>query len=292
MVNGGGTVAVGFFDGVHAGHREILRGADVAMTFRRHPLAVLAPGREPPLLMDFESRLAALRDTGVREIVALDFDADFAALSPEDFISRHLAGFASVRCGANWRFGAGGRGDAALLAAAGKSVTVVPYSDYGGETVSSTRIRAAVGEGRVADAAAMLGRPWEFRGRVRRGKGLGAEFGFPTVNLAPPDGGTYALPPHGVYAVRMLGADAVANWGVAPTMRDAAWPEPVLEVHLLGPVRDRTFPAEGDAVPVAFAARLRDERAFGSTDELCRQIAADCDRARRIFADAKEDRRA
>ena len=155
------SVAVGFFDGVHLGHQAILKGAEAALTFRNHPLAVLSPERAPRLLMDVEERLAAIRACGVGDVVALNFTPEFARLSPEEFLA--MAGITrkvKVRCGANWRFGRGGAADATWLRAHGYSVEVVPAVEYRGEAVSSTRIRAALERGEVEDAGAMLGRPF------------------------------------------------------------------------------------------------------------------------------------
>ena len=137
------TVAVGFFDGVHLGHRAILSGADVALTFRNHPLSVVAPERAPRLLMDFDSRVAAIRACGVREVRAFDFTPEFARLLPAEFLAEAgISRETEVRCGSNWRFGRGGEGDAEWLRARGYRVTVVPSVSYRGEGVSSTRIRA------------------------------------------------------------------------------------------------------------------------------------------------------
>ena len=148
------SVAVGFFDGVHLGHQSILKGAEAALTFRNHPLAVLSPDRAPRLLMDVGERLAAIRACGLKEIVALDFTTEFARLSPEEFLA--TAGISretKIRCGANWRFGRGGTADATWLREHGYSVEVVSAVEYRGESVSSTRIvrgarRDFRGEGR------------------------------------------------------------------------------------------------------------------------------------------------
>lgn len=265
------TLAVGFFDGVHLGHQAILRGADAALTFRAHPLSVLRPECAPPLLMPFESKVAAIRALGVGRVVALDFTRAFADLSPEAFASSLRAmGADDVRCGANWRFGKDGAGDAAFLARSGFRVTVVPYAEHGGEIVSSTRIRSALAAARLDDVAAMLSRAWSAAGEAFRGKGLGREIGFPTLNLRlAPD---LAVPPRGVYAVEARGTRAVANFGVAPTLGERAWEEPVLEVHFPGAAPEVK---EGERVEVAFLRFLRPERKFASIDELKAQIARD-----------------
>lgn len=278
-------VAVGFFDGVHLGHRAILAGADVALTFRRHPLEVLAPEKAPVLLMTVEERVAAIRACGVGEVVVLDFTPELARLPAEAFarkltdVGLHGQDARSpmgvvVRCGDNWRFGAGGRGDAAFLRAQGLAVEVVPYAVYRNEAISSSRIRRALADGQVRDAAAMLGRPVVVRGTVESGKGLGRELGFPTLNVRPDRRHNLR---RGVYAVRLGDAKGVANYGLAPTMGDRAWQELVLEVHLFGP-----FAAAVSTATVELVGFLRDECRFGSADELKRQIAADCAAAKEM----------
>ena len=275
-------VAVGFFDGVHLGHRKILVGADAAVTFSRHPLEVLRPERAPVLLMTVEERVAAIRACGVRLVTVLDFTPELARVSAEDFVKK-LADVALngqdarspasgaklvVRCGDNWRFGAGGKGDANLLRSRGLEVEVVPYATYRGEPVSSSRIRQALADGQVADAAAMLGRPFVVRGEVVKGKGLGRELGFPTLNVRPDRPLNLR---RGVYAVRLGGVKGVANYGLAPTMGERAWREPVLEVHLLEP-----FAAADSTAVVELVDFIREERRFDSAEDLRRQIALDC----------------
>ena len=268
-----GVVAAGFFDGVHLGHRGILVGADCALTFRNHPIAVLRPDLAPPLLMSYEEREAAIRSCGVKEVVALDFTPALAATSAEEFARKWLADAATVRCGGNWRFGAGGRGDANLLRAMGVHVEVAPYSMFGGSRISSTRIREAIAEGDMPFAAGMLGRPWTVTGEVFPGKGLGRGLGFPTLNIRPD--AALQRPPRGVYEVEMCSRRAVANWGVAPTMGGDAWREGVLEVHFDGaPPSDA--PAPGGRAKVTILRFIRPERRFDSVDELKAAMAADC----------------
>ena len=273
----GRSVAVGFFDGLHLGHRAILRGADAALTFRQHPLTVLAPERAPRLLMSAEDRIAAI-GACVGEVRALDFTRELADLPAEGFIGilRETAAGAplKVRCGANWRFGKGGEGDAAFLRERGIAVEVVDYATYGGEPVSSSRIRRCLESGDVEAANAMLGRAFEVTGTAFAGKGRGAGMGFPTINIRLSRPVSLRL---GVYAVEMAGRRGVANFGHAPTMGDAAWREPVFEVHLLEGIPDGAAPVAG---PVRILRFIRDERTFDSVDGLTRQIAADCAAAR------------
>lgn len=241
------TIAVGFFDGVHRGHRRILEGADKALTFFNHPLDVLAPERAPRRLMTYEQRVGAIMALGVREVITLHFTPELASLSPEEFARRYFTGM-TVRCGDNWRFGRRGEGSAEWLRSHGYAVEVVPAAEHGGRIISSTRIREAVAAGEIACAEAMLGHPLAVVGVPFAGKGEGARLGYPTINLRL-----------GVYAAELGGERAVANFGHAPTFGERSWQDPVLEVHLL--------------------KFLRPERKFASAEELRRQIAEDCTRA-------------
>ena len=276
-------LAVGFFDGVHLGHQEILRGASAALTFRNHPLTVLAPEKAPRLIMTPEERVAAIRACGVEKVTVLDFTPELAALSPEDFIARHLSSLIphpsspiphppSLICGANWRFGKGGAGDADFLRRRGIVVEVVPYAVYNGEPISSSRIRACLERGEIEDANAMMGRRYEVRGMREEGKGLGRELGFPTVNFHLVDVRLNLL--HGVYEVITEGLHGVANYGLAPTMGDQAWRQPVLEVHFPSAHPSSLIPHPSSLI--SFVRFIRPEKKFETIDDLKRQIAADC----------------
>ena len=270
-------LAAGFFDGVHLGHQAILRGASAALTFRNHPLSVLAPERAPRLIMTCEQRVAAIKACGVQEVVVLDFTRDLALLSPEEFILCHISSLIphplSLICGANWRFGKGGTGDAAFLRAKGYEVEVVPYAEYKGDRISSSRIRAALERGEIEDANAMMGRKFKVQGSRFKGKGIGKGIGYPTINL---ELSTLNLKlPLGVYEVEVEGVKAIANYGLAPTMGDQAWTSPVLEVHFFG---NRTIEQseQSNNLSVSFLRFIRPERKFASVQDLQRQIAADC----------------
>ena len=281
-------VAVGFFDGVHVAHRELLSQAAAAFTFRNHPLTVLAPDRAPLLILSAADRLARLRGCGLDEVVAVDFTRELADTAPEEFAASLLvlaakftaAGAPRVLCGPNWRFGRGGVGDAALLRRLGAEVVEVPFVEYRGEAISSTRIREAIERGEMEDAAAMLGRTFEADGEVFRGKGEGQRLGFPTVNVRP-DAVSGAerrvAPPRGVYAVDFGSARAVANYGIAPTWGGAAWKEPVWELHVVDGAE--AMPGPGERVSFALRRFIRPEREFASAEELCEQIEKDCKEA-------------
>ena len=228
-------LAVGFFDGVHLGHREILRGASAALTFRNHPLTVLAPEKAPRLIMTAEERVAAIKACGVGEVTVLDFTPALAKMSAEEFANSFLKRsgdrFPALRCGANWRFGKGGEGNADWLRVKGIDVEVVPYAEYKGEPISSSRIREALESGKVEDANAMLGRKYEVRGKREEGKGLGRKIGYPTINFSLEDLNLKLQ--CGVYEIEIDGVKGIANYGFAPTMGDRSWKKPILEVHLL-----------------------------------------------------------
>ena len=270
------TFAVGFFDGVHLGHQAILKGADAALTFKTHPLSVIAPERAPRLLMDFESRERAIKSCGVREVRAFDFTEEFSRLSPDEFLA--VAGIVpgvKVRCGLNWRFGRSGAGDAEYLRACGIEVEVLSYVSYKGERVSSTRIRESLESGEIEDANAMLRRPFEVRGVRFAGKGEGAKLGCPTINLSL-DSLNVKLP-FGVYVVEAGGHRAVANYGIAPTFGNRAWERPVMEVHFLGLAPD--MQDDRFRTSLSLLRFLRPERKFASLDELKSQLSLDCKEA-------------
>ena len=273
------NLAVGFFDGVHLGHRRILAQADAALTFLNHPATVFAPERVPPLLMTTAERLAAIgaalaKQVPVAEPVrALPFTSELAALSPDAFAARLRAAYPDldiIFCGPNWTYGANGAGNADTLRAAGFRVETVPFVVLDGAPVSSTRIRAALALGRLAEANALLGRPYAVVGTTFSGKGVGRTLGRPTINLRLPEG--LVQLPLGVYAVGTPLGPGVANYGRAPTLGARAWPEPVLEIHL--PDAPESF-AVPTALSVSFTRFIRPERTFASLAELQAQIARD-----------------
>lgn len=268
-------LAVGFFDGVHLGHQAILRRASAALTFRSHPLSVIAPDKAPRLLMTFEERIAAIRSCGVENVTVLDFTRELAGMAPEDFVAVHMPAALRdgiVHCGDNWHFGKDGAGDARLLEKCGIKVDVVPYAEHKGQRISSTRIRRALEAGEMDDATAMLGRPWSANGELFAGKGVGGQIGFPTVNLKMTD---VALRLRcGVYAVEVMQKPGVANYGMAPTLGERAWDYPVLEIHFVD-----GLPAvrPGEPWKVSFLRFARPEKCFAGIDDLRKQISADID---------------
>ena len=274
------SLAIGFFDGVHLGHQAILKGADAVLTFRNHPLSVLAPANAPRLIMSCEERVAAIRARGVKDVTVLDFTPELAELSPESFVARYLSSpvpglLSSVRCGENWRFGKGGEGNAEWLRARGVEVEVAPYAEYKGERISSSRIRASLERGEIEDANAMMGRRFKVQGSRFKGKGLGGKIGYPTINL---ELSTLNLElPFGVYEIEVEGVRGIANYGLAPTMGGKAWHRPVLEIHLLGDSPDSLNSFDScSTLSVSVLRFIRPEKKFDSVYDLQRQIAEDC----------------
>ena len=280
------VVAIGFFDGVHLGHQQILKGADIAVTFRNHPLTVLNAAKAPRLIMSYEDRVAAIKSCGVREVITLDFTPALASQSPAEFIStlqlQLESPTLSLRCGANWRFGRNGAGTPDWLREHGVDVQVVEAAEYEGGIVSSTRIRECLSRGEIAAANAMLGRRYRVMGNRESGKGEGRKLGYPTINLSLKPHSPLPIPhslfPFGVYQVSVFGYRAIANYGYAPTFGDRAWKEPVLEVHFLDKSDDfplSTSTTSLDLISVEFIKFIRPERKFASPAELQAQIAAD-----------------
>ncbi|MEA2348043.1 MAG: riboflavin kinase / adenylyltransferase [Thermoleophilaceae bacterium] len=273
-------VAIGTFDGIHIGHREVIKGADTVLTFEPHPLAVLHPDALPKLLDSPSTKRDMIAGLGVEELVVIPFDRDFSTKEAEDFIEEILVqqlGAAEVSVGENFRFGRAARGDVEMLAANQAFETrVVPLVELEGETVSSSRIRALVAAGEVATAARCLGGPFLIEGKVVPGDRRGRELGFPTANIVPDD--HLACPGHGVYAAWAHGQPAAVNVGVRPTFDTGRGL--LVEAHLL----DFDGDLYGQTLRVAFMERLRGERRFESVELLVAQMGRDVEEVRRICA--------
>jgi riboflavin kinase / FMN adenylyltransferase len=271
-------LAVGEFDGVHLGHREVIRGSDTVLTFEPHPLQVIRPEAAPKLLTSLEVKAELIGQLGVDELVVIPFDRSFAAQSPESFVDEVLVerlGATHVAVGENFRFGHRAAGDAETLAADTRFETrVVPLVEVEGEIVSSSHIRALVQAGDVAGAARMLGSPFQLRGEVVRGDRRGRELGFPTANLVPDE--ALVCPGHGVYVARAGDACAAVSVGVRPTFGTGRGV--LVEAYLL----DRDVELYGRLLRVEFLERLRGERRFASVEALVEQMQRDVERTRDI----------
>jgi riboflavin kinase/FMN adenylyltransferase len=276
-------VAVGTFDGVHRGHREVIRGADTVLTFDPHPLSVIAPARAPKLLTTLERKAELVASLGVEELVVVPFDDDFALVSADAFVERMLVGTLGatyVSVGENFRFGHGAEGDADRLAADGRFETrVVPLLEVDGEVVSSSHIRGLVLGGAVEYADELLGAPFTIEREVVHGDKRGRELGYPTANLLPQDG--FVTPGHGVYACRATLASgatyaAATNVGVRPMFVTGRGE--LIEAYLL----DFDGDIYGQPLRLEFLKRLRGEKRFESVDALVEQMGADVAEARAI----------
>lgn len=279
---GASCVALGTFDGVHLGHRDVIAGSDAVLTFEPHPVAVVAPLHTPRLLTPLEIKADLIASLGVEELIVIDFDAHFAALSAQEFIDEALVGklgVTRVSVGENYRFGRAAQGDVAMLAADGRFATrVVPLRELDGEIVSSSHIRSLIAAGDVVRANVLLGAPFEVRGIVVSGDRRGRELGFPTANLVPDE--TLVCPGHGVYACLANGQPAAVNVGVRPTFESGRGE--LIEAYLL----DFDGDLYGSELRLHFLEKLRGERRFESVQALIDAMGEDVARTRAICASA------
>jgi riboflavin kinase/FMN adenylyltransferase len=273
-------VAIGTFDGVHLGHREVIDDADTVLTFDPHPLEILHPAALPKLITPFPVKRDVIAGLGVEELVVIPFDREFATVTAEAFVEEVLLGRLDaerVSVGENFRFGAKAKGDPELLRTRSEFETrVVPLVEIDGETVSSTRIRAEIAAGDVAGARRCLGAPVMIEGEVVKGDQRGRELGFPTANIVPDD--RLAIPGHGVYAAFANGVPAAVNVGVRPTFESGRGV--LIETYLI----DRDDDLYGHNLRVAFVERLRGEKRFPGAEELIAQMRRDVEEAKAVCA--------
>jgi len=281
-------LAIGFFDGVHLGHQQIIRQtiADarqhnaiaLVLTFDRHPNSVVAPSRVPPLIYALPQKLRAIESLGVDHLLLVGFDKQFSEQPGEAFVCglvRDLGSIQSICVGADFVFGHKRSGDVALLKKLGGeigfSVHGLAAVSLDGRVVSSTRIRETIRSGKLDGASQMLGRPYAIAGRVVEGDRLGRQLGFPTANL---DVAGLVLPPNGVYTglttVKKKSYCVALNIGFRPTLVSTK-PELRVEAHLL----DFSGLLYGAELEIEIGGKLRDERKFASAAELQAQIAHD-----------------
>jgi riboflavin kinase / FMN adenylyltransferase len=271
-------VAVGEFDGVHLGHREVIAGSDTVLTFEPHPLAVVRPEAAPRLLTSLGVKAELVATLGVAELVVIPFNEEFAAQTPQEFIDHVLVErlcATHVSVGENFRFGQGASGDTDMLAADPRFETrVVRLVEVDGEIVSSSHIRALVSAGDVEHAARFLGSPFQLRGEVVSGDRRGRELGFPTANIVPDE--ELVCPGHGIYAARADGRCAAVSVGVRPTFGTGR--AVLVEAYLL----DFEGDLYGQVLRVDFMARLRGERRFDTVEALVGQMHIDIEQTRRL----------
>ena len=281
-------LAIGFFDGVHLGHQQIIRqtitdarqheAIALALTFDRHPNSVVAPAHVPPLIYPLSQKLKVLESLGTDAALLIHFDEKFSRQTGEEFIRRlacDLGKIHSLCVGKDFVFGRQRSGDVALL---GKLGTEIGFTVHGlaavsldGRTVSSTRIREAIRAGELDAASQMLGRPYAISGAVVKGDQVGRQLGFPTANL---EVAGLILPPNGVYAgltrVKKKSYRVALNIGFRPTVA-AAVRQLRVEAHLL----DFSGNLYGEELTIGLGAKLREEKKFASSAELERQISRD-----------------
>ena len=290
----GSVVCIGAFDGLHLGHRALVRHAvararalgvpAVALAFEPLPREFFVKDNPPPRLMLARDKVASLRELGVDSVGLLRFDAKMAATPAEDFVRQllvHRLGVREVWIGPQFHFGNRRGGDLALLQAMGSELDFVAGEiapvHLHGERISSTRIRELLVEGNFAHAADLLGHPYAIGGRVVRGQQLGRTLGFPTANLrfpkTPALSGIYATWVHGVFEQPW---PSVSSFGTRPTVDGV---EPLLEAHLF----DYQGDLYGRHIEVEFVAKLRDEVKFNDLPALTAQMHRDAEQARNIL---------
>jgi riboflavin kinase/FMN adenylyltransferase len=290
-------LAIGMFDGVHLGHQQVIRqavadaehceGIAVVVTFDRHPNAIVAPDRVPPLIYSLPQRMRAIATLGVEAAWLIKFDRSFSERTGEQFVHDLARGFVpicSICVGSDFHFGYKRSGNVALLKQLGDQLGFVVHGlasvSLDGEIVRSTRIRDAIRKGDLSFAGQMLGRDYALAGQVARGDGFGRQIGFPTANI---DTSGLVLPPTGVYAVHVRagseGYRGALNIGYRPTLQIPT-AQTRVEVHLL----DFDGELYGQELEITFVEKLRDEMKFASLDALREQIAKDVANTRGIFA--------
>lgn len=299
------VVTIGNFDGVHIGHQKILKkvvekakeigGTPIAITFYPHPVKVLAPERGLKLITMPEDKRELLSKAGIKVLICINFNKDFARTDPEDFIKKILVDKVNVKwivVGHNYAFGKGKKGTPDLLRRRGKrygyGLSVVRYAKVYDDIVSSSRIRSLILRGRVCEASRMLGRPYHIDGIVVRGTGRGSSLlHIPTANM---NVSNELIPKEGVYAVKVSIKktkdkyeiyDGVANIGKNPTFGDMPLS---YEVHIF----DLNKNLLNERIRVHFIDRIRDEKRFQSIKELQENIKKDIQKAKEILAKRKD----
>jgi riboflavin kinase / FMN adenylyltransferase len=289
------VLTIGNFDGVHLGHQKILSGAverarvenamPAVLTFYPHPSRVLRPSEAPALLMTLDQRLAAIEAAGIEAALVLRFDAEMSKVTAEDFVKRFVVETLRARgvmVGGNFRFGHRQAGDVKLLADLGRrwgfEERIVPPVEVDGVVVSSSAVRQALAEGKVEEAARLLGRPFTLAGEIRPGTGQGRKLVVPTLNLATEQD---CLPKIGVYATETVVEGkryrSATNVGVRPTFDGK---RVAIESHLFDSFND----LRSGTMEVRFLKRLRDERKFAGPEELREQVLKDIAQAKEFLA--------
>lgn len=281
------ALAIGNFDGVHLGHQALFQRLiataqaqglqSAVMTFEPHPREFFTPDKAPARLTSLREKLEYFAEAGIAQVYVCHFNQRFAKQTKDDFLHevlREALNVQSVLVGEDFRFGAGRTGSVADIAEAGLDLVSLPEIRLFDQRVSSTLVRSALAQGKLDQAAALLGRPYSISGKVIHGAKRGRQLGFPTANVHM----RHERPAlSGVYAVKLNGLQSVANLGLRPTI--AGLQKLSLEVHVL----DYSGDLYGRHVHVSFQKKLRDEMKFPDLAALKQQIAADALAARYYF---------
>lgn len=289
------VITLGNFDGLHLGHQELVRmvmkraaeihGQSMVVTFRPHPLKVLAPDKCPELISIYEEKIELFKKLGIDVLIKIPFNLHFAEMTPREFVKKilcDLLGAKEIFVGFNYRFGKGREGNIETLKEMGREfgfkVNEVEQISVDGEIISSTKIRSFIKEGEVEHAARLLGRPYAITGIVIRGDSRGKSLGFPTANIASKH---MIIPSNGVYAVKLYARDTchdgIVNIGLRPTFDTKTL---AIEVHVF----DFNEDLYGEEVTVYFIKKLRTEKKFDSADALITQITKDITEAKAVLA--------
>ena len=293
------VITLGNFDGIHLGHQELVRmvirrareinGQSMVVTFRPHPLKVLAPETCPPLISIYEEKIQLFEKLGIDVLVKIPFSLHFAQMTPREFVKDVLCdtlGAKDIFVGYNYRFGKGREGTTQMLKQMGRefgfNVHEVEQISLNGEVISSTKIRQLLVAGEVEHAARLLGRPYAITGIVIKGDSRGKTLGFPTANIASKHS---IIPSNGVYAVKLLARerclDSIVNIGVRPTFDTKSL---AIEVHVFNFNED----LYGEEVTFFFMRRIREEKKFDTAEDLIVQIKKDIITAKEILAESPE----
>jgi len=289
------VVTIGNFDGVHKGHQALfrkvierasdMRATSLVITFDPHPIKVMSPGRLKPLITGLEQKQELVADFGIDVLLLIHFTMEFAAISAEDFVKDILVDRLNVQeivVGYDYAFGHNRKGNIEVLQEMGRkfhfAVHHIGPVYLGEQVVSSTSIRSLIMEGKISEVNQLLGRQYQIRGTVVRGRSRGeALLGYATANLQPTDG---LIPKRGVYIVSVELTDTVyqglTNVGYNPTFKDE---DLSIETHIFGLSENIVK----QCIKINFLARLRDERAFSTPEELSRQISYDIKAAQEFF---------
>lgn len=288
-------ITLGNFDGLHLGHQELIKmvikraketgSVSLVVTFRPHPLKILAPEKCPSLISIYEEKIRLFEKLGIDVLVKIPFTLAFSSITPRDFVKRILCGLLGAKeifVGYNYRFGRGREGNIQKLKELGEEfgfkVIEVEQISLNGEVISSSKIRHLLKDGEVEYATRLLGRHYAITGIVIKGDGRGKDLGFPTANIAAKHA---IIPADGVYAVRLFVRDkyydGIANIGIRPTFNKK---DPTTEVHVF----DFNEDLYGEEITVYFLQKIREEKKFMNADALIQQIKSDIATAKSILA--------